>query len=119
MATAIDRAPLMHWMAERRREEVRRQRSKVLVEEYERACVFALGGTITLAKWFPRNQYANEFVPADISAEEQIRCHTGTNPLLHRPANLFRGNVFASVIVPDFRQFSGFSPGSDSSSFNP
>ena len=30
----LDRAPLMHWMAERRREKVRRQRSQDMVEEY-------------------------------------------------------------------------------------
>ena len=29
----LDRAPLMHWMAERRREKVRRQRSQDMVEE--------------------------------------------------------------------------------------
>ena len=31
----LERAPLMHWMAERRREKVRRQCNQDMVEEYE------------------------------------------------------------------------------------
>ena len=47
----------------------------------------------------------------NLKALTKTRTGPGVTADLLRPANLFRGIIFASVFVPVFRNFSGFVPG--------